>query len=250
MPGEIARPPLPLGARPWPKIWSAGSPICRSMPAAPPCPIARSSGRAAGRRPPGWCSWPPSRPRWPSVESPSRHVSRATWPRRAWRCWRRRRNDANSRTELVESRERKLRMEEDQYFQAIVAADQAFAANDPTQAERLLADCPPRLRNWEWRHLNRRLHCELLTIQGHSGFLCPDFRPDTTSVECRAEALSGSIWDAAGGPKLRRMHGPDGTAYGVALDRAGIRIGHGRFRWPGEGLGHDSRAVAPRLPRS
>ena len=142
--------------------------------------------------------------------------------------------------ELVESQKRKLRAEEDQYFQAIVAADQAFAANDPIQAERLLMDCPPWLRNWEWRHLNRRLHCELLTIQGHSGLVCPDFRPDTTSAECRAEALSGSIWDAAGGPKLRRMHGPDGTAYGVALDRAGHPNGHGRFRWPGEGLGHDS----------
>ncbi len=126
--------------------------------------------------------------------------------------------------ELVESRERKTRMEEDQYFQAIVAADQAFGANDPIQAERLLVDCPHWLRNWEWRYLNRRLHCELLTIQGHSGLLCPDFRPDTTSAECRTEALTGSIWDAAGGPKLRRMHGPDGTAYGVALDRAGLRL--------------------------
>ena len=92
------------------------------------------------------------------------------------------------------------------------------------EAERLLADCPPRLRNWEWRHLNRRLHPELLTIQGHSGLVCPDFRPDTTSAECRTDALSGPIWDAAGGPKLRRMHGPDGTAYGVALDRAGLRM--------------------------
>ena len=126
--------------------------------------------------------------------------------------------------ELVESREVKFRMEEDGYFQAIVAADQAFRANDPIQAERLLAECPPRLRNWEWRHLNRRIHCELLTIQGHSGLLCPDFRPDTTDARCQSEALSGSIWDAAGGPTFRRMHGPDGTAYGVALDRAGIRM--------------------------
>jgi eukaryotic-like serine/threonine-protein kinase len=125
---------------------------------------------------------------------------------------------------LVESHERKLRAEEDQYFQAIVAADQAWAANDPASVERLLGACPPGMRNWEWRHLNRRLHPELLTITGHSGLACPDFRPDTTSPECRAEMLRGSIWDAAGDSKLRRMHGPDGTAYGVALDRAGIRL--------------------------
>jgi eukaryotic-like serine/threonine-protein kinase len=126
--------------------------------------------------------------------------------------------------ELVESREGKLRMEDNQYFQAILAADQALTVKDPAGADRLLAECPPSLRNWEWRHLHRRIHCELLTIQGHSGLLCPDFRPDTTDAQCQSEALSGSIWDAAGGPKFRRMHGPDSTAYGVALDRAGVRM--------------------------
>ena len=89
-------------------------------------------------------------------------------------------------------------MEEDQYFQAIVAAGQALEAKDPAEAERLLATCPPGMRNWEWRHLERRLHPELLTIQGHSGFACPDFRPDTMSAECRADALSGPIWEAGG----------------------------------------------------
>jgi len=126
--------------------------------------------------------------------------------------------------ELVESRERKLRMEGDWYFEQVGAAEQALATKDPRRAERLLAECPPRLRNWEWRHLERRLHCELLTIQGHSGLLCPDFRPDTPSIECRLDTLSGPIWEAAGGPKVRRMHGPDGTAYGLAVDRAGTRI--------------------------
>jgi eukaryotic-like serine/threonine-protein kinase len=126
--------------------------------------------------------------------------------------------------EFVEERTRKLRAEEDRYFKAIVAADQALALKDPVAAERLLAECPPRLRNWEWRYLNGRLHCELLTIQGHSGLFCPDFRPDTTDARCQVDSLDGPIWDAAGAPRIRRMHGPDGTAYGVAIDRAGIRM--------------------------
>jgi WD40 repeat protein len=129
-----------------------------------------------------------------------------------------------SEAELVESRARKLQMEEDRYFQQVIAADQAFEAKDPTIARRLLADCPPVLRNWEWYHLRQRLHPELLTIVGHSGFVCPDFRPDTPDVECRVDALSGSLWEAASDPKLRRMHGPDGTAYGLAIDRPGLRL--------------------------
>jgi WD40 repeat protein len=129
-----------------------------------------------------------------------------------------------SEAEHVESRARNLQMEEDRYFQQVIAADQAFEAKDPAMAQRLLADCPRSLRNWEWYHLSQRLHPELLTIVGHSGFVCPDFRPDTPNAECRTDALSGSLWDAAGGPKLRRMHGPDGTAYGLAIDRAGLRL--------------------------
>jgi WD40 repeat protein len=129
-----------------------------------------------------------------------------------------------SEAELAESRARKRQMEEDRYFQQVIAADRAFEATDPATAQRLLADCPPLLRNWEWYHLSRRLHSELLTIVGHSGFVCPDFRPDTPDVECRIDALSGSLWDSADGPKLRRMHGPDGTAYGLAIDRAGLRL--------------------------
>ena len=129
-----------------------------------------------------------------------------------------------SQAELVKSRARKLQLEEDRYFQQVIAVDQAFLAKDPATAQRLLADCPPSLRNWEWRHLNRRLHPEVLTILGHSGLVCPDFRPDTPDAGCQIDALNGSIWDAAGGPKLRRMHGPDGTAYRLAIDRAGLRL--------------------------
>ena len=89
--------------------------------------------------------------------------------------------------ELAESRKRKLRMEEDQYFQAIVAADQALAANDPAKAERLLKRVRLGCGTGSGATSNRRLHPELLTIQGHSGFVCPDFRPDTTScgMSCR-----------------------------------------------------------------
>ena len=49
-----------------------------------------------------------------------------------------------SEAELVESRERKLQMEEDQYFQQIVAADQAFEAKDPTHGPAAVGRLPAR----------------------------------------------------------------------------------------------------------
>ena len=134
-------------------------------------------------------------------------------------------------TELAESRDRKARLEEDQYDQRILAVAQALAnddplRDDPRQVERLLADCPPRLRNWEWRHLNRKVHAQLVTIQGHSGLVCAlEFGPDTATLVCPQDSALGiPIWDAAASPKLRRIHGPDDRAYGVSFDRAGLHM--------------------------
>jgi len=133
-------------------------------------------------------------------------------------------------TDLAESRERRLRMEEDQYGARILAVAQALAnddpiQDDPRQVERLLADCPQRLRNWEWRHLNRRLHAELLTIEGHSGLVCgPDFGPDPRVLRCQEDNLTAPIWDTPTGVKVRRIHGPDASAYGVSFDRLGMRM--------------------------
>ena len=129
------------------------------------------------------------------------------------------------KTELVASRERKLRMEEDYYFQQIVAVDQSLAAHDPARAHQLLADCPPRLRNWEWYHLSRRTHPAIATIQGHSGLLCgSDFRPDMGSSACSERSLGDPVWNVTHGRMPHRIHGLDGTAYGMVFDRPGVRI--------------------------
>jgi WD40 repeat protein len=126
---------------------------------------------------------------------------------------------------LAQSKKRKSEMEEDQYFQQILAADEALAHNDPAQASRLLEACPARLRNWEWRHLARRLHSEGLTIQGHSGFLCGgDFRPDAGSDACSVGSLGASIWELPPGSAVRRIHGCDGSAYGLAFDQSAERM--------------------------
>jgi WD40 repeat protein len=126
---------------------------------------------------------------------------------------------------LAESQKRKRAMEENQYFQGIQSAEQALARRDPGEARRLLAACPASLRNWEWRHLARRLHSELTSIQGHSGFLCgAEFHPDSRAVICRSSALGSSMWDLSPAESAHRIHGLDGTAYGLAFDLSGQRM--------------------------
>jgi WD40 repeat protein len=133
---------------------------------------------------------------------------------------------ARLRTELDQSRDRKRKMIVDQYFTQILAAERALARQDFPQAERLLDDCPPALRNWEWRHLKGRLHPELEVLQGHSGIFCgAEFRPSTSpGSACRAAVLTGSLWDRSSARAHRHLPGPDGTAYGLAFDRTGTRL--------------------------
>src|SRR5262249_24950824 len=98
---------------------------------------------------------------------------------------------------LLQSRGRKQRVGGDLYFKPIPAAEQALANHDPDQAERKLEECPERLRNWEWRHLKRRLHPEIREVHGHSTLLCPtDFAPGSHPyAACRLGVLTAPIWD-------------------------------------------------------
>ncbi len=133
---------------------------------------------------------------------------------------------ARIRSQLLQSRERKQRMEEDQYFDRILAAEQAIANHDPDQAGRKLEECPERLRNWEWHQLKRRLHPEIHEIRGHTAMLCAtDFAPGShAQASCKLGVLMAPIWDTRASSFEHHIHGPDGAAYGLTFDRAGNRV--------------------------
>ena len=61
--------------------------------------------------------------------------------------------------------ERRKQAEQNAYFNNITQAAREIAAGHPARAERLLADCPVGLRDWEWHHLRRRLNTERLRVR-------------------------------------------------------------------------------------
>jgi eukaryotic-like serine/threonine-protein kinase len=127
-------------------------------------------------------------------------------------------------------RAEKLRAEEEGYAKQILSIDGLLANTDPTREDpgliaAELEQCPPRLRGWEWGYLKNRLSGDTLTITGHSAFVCAsDFRPGNRDGRCESNLPSGSIWDTQNGVRSRRLHGPDGTSYGAAIDRQGTRL--------------------------
>ena len=55
--------------------------------------------------------------------------------------------------------------EQNAYFNNITLAAREAASGHPARADRLLADCPARLRDWEWRYLHRLLNSERLRVR-------------------------------------------------------------------------------------
>ena len=137
---------------------------------------------------------------------------------------------ARERGKFDRAQKQKRQVEETAYEQKILTVDHLLANTDPStedpgRALALLDECAPRLHGWEWGYLKKRLSDETLTITGHSAFLCgSDFRPDTNTLRCQSDLPEGSIWDPGTGTAIRRIHGPDGTAYGAAVDATGTRL--------------------------
>ena len=139
---------------------------------------------------------------------------------------RRRQDEAGRRSQaeanLARAEARGRAAESVRYFERIAAAERAWSGNDGAEAARLLADCPPRLRRWEWGYLDRLGHSQLLTLRGHNGMLCGvAYAPDASCLAAAGPGGGVALWDAATGREVRAL---DGNALGVAFDPAGARL--------------------------
>src|SRR5262245_33344597 len=76
----------------------------------------------------------------------------------AWLVWKEQRE---TRTALQRELEAKYRYQ-------IALAERYWLANQVPQAQRVLLDCDPKLRNWEWHYLRRLFEGGLLSLPGHS----------------------------------------------------------------------------------
>lgn len=100
--------------------------------------------------------------------------------------------EEQARTELEESKAR------NQYVLNVRLAPSLWDSGWVTDARQALVDCPPALRQWEWKYYQRKFHTELATMEGHALRildlkLSPDERYLGTS------RIGVRIWDASTG---------------------------------------------------
>jgi eukaryotic-like serine/threonine-protein kinase len=128
--------------------------------------------------------------------------------------------------ELQEADTRRRAAEVEAYFNHIAAAQKAWSENDPAEVDRLLDECPPRLRRWEWGYLKRLLHSERLSIRGRPEAVSCGvaFGPTVSVLACPEDHSGVAIRDLSKNEKICTFLCPDGSALGLAFDRQGSRL--------------------------
>ena len=127
-------------------------------------------------------------------------------------------------------RNRRRRAEAFLYYNRMALAEREYSANNIERVERLLEDCPPQLRGWEWSYLKRQCHHELFSIP-HGSELPRSltvtrvlFSPDGRHLATACKDGAIRLWDASTGRFIRLIGRDDTPVFGLAYHPYGTRV--------------------------
>jgi hypothetical protein len=92
------------------------------------------------------------------------------------------------------------------YVNRLMRAHFEWKDKNFAQADQLLDDCPPALRNWEWHHLRRLGLVQLLTLAGRGAAIdhvC--FSPDGKRLASADRGGTLRVWDVATGEAVCKI---------------------------------------------
>jgi tRNA A-37 threonylcarbamoyl transferase component Bud32 len=116
-------------------------------------------------------------------------------------------------------------LEAQNYYGNIALAYQEVSADSLGQAEQLLDACPPKLRQWEWRYLQRLCRVEPLTIRDQKdGVFSVAFSPDGQRLaSARGDGTIG-LYDVNTGEEIQTLQGHTDYVFSVTFHPDGNHL--------------------------
>ena len=111
------------------------------------------------------------------------------------------------------------------YLNRISLAQREWAANNVGRAERILDECPPPLRRWEWHHFKHLCRLELLAFAGHvRGVAGLSFSRDGRRLAAVDREGSVKIWDNVSASENTQLVVPAKDCNCIAFHPNGLRL--------------------------
>jgi WD40 repeat protein/serine/threonine protein kinase len=117
------------------------------------------------------------------------------------------------------------REQSESYHQRILVAHRELSLSDNLGgALRVLDECPPRLRTWEWHYLMRLCRVEPLVVPDDAEVTGVAFSHDGTRLASAGADGQVKIRDSVTGRLLQKFPAHDGWAYSVAFNVDGTHV--------------------------
>ncbi len=150
------------------------------------------------------------------------------------------RDAEKARGEAVVARDGEARAKESlasiEYGRTIQVAYHSYWATHVATALDLLDKTRADLRGWEWYHVHRLCHSDLITLKGHSSNVnSASYSPEGTMIITGSRDQTAKVWDASTGAEILTLQGhgsfvnsasfsPDGTRLVTASDDKTARV--------------------------
>ena len=130
------------------------------------------------------------------------------------------------------------RTEDALYHHSVVLAYHEWQNGNVGHAAKLLKECPPALRNWEWRYVSRLCNSAVLVCEGHSTHVTsvtysPDGRYLASAAGLWGTGNPGEVklWDASTGALLWTSEGQTGPIMSVAFSPDSRKMASSMANW-------------------